>query len=166
MKILVVMRHAKSSWEDASLNDYERPLNKRGKLDASRMGKLIYQQDLAPQLVISSSAKRARKTAEAAAEYARYDGEIIFTRDFYHADVERFIERLKDVSDDFSRVMIVGHNPGLEELIEELTGRWERMPTAAVASIKLPIDQWSELSEKTVGKLINLWIPRDLSHRD
>ena len=163
MKILVIMRHGKSSWADASLSDYDRPLNKRGKRDAPRMGKLIYQKDLVPQLIITSSAKRARKTAAAAADSFGYDGRIETIRDFYHADAETYIEQLNGVTNEFSRVMVVGHNPGMEELIEELTGLWERMPTAAVAVIELPIDKWSELSENIDGKLTNLWIPRELA---
>jgi phosphohistidine phosphatase len=163
MKTLIVMRHAKSSWDDTSLGDYERPLNKRGKRDAPRMGKLIFQQELVPQLIITSSAKRARKTAEATAASARYDGRIEATRDFYHAGARTYIEQLNGLADDYSRVMVVGHNPGLEELIEELTGLWERMPTAAVAAIELRIDQWSKLTENIEGKLINLWIPREIT---
>jgi phosphohistidine phosphatase len=163
MKTLIVMRHAKSSWDDASLSDYDRPLNKRGKRDAPRMGRLIFQQDLVPQLIITSSAKRARKTAVATAESARYDGQIEATRDFYHAGAITYIEHLNGLADDFSRVMVVGHNPGMEELVEELTGLWERMPTAAVAVIELDINQWSSLTDNIVGKLLNLWTPRDIA---
>jgi phosphohistidine phosphatase len=163
MKTVIVMRHAKSSWDDTSLSDYDRPLNKRGKHDAPRMGKLIFQQDLVPQLIITSSAKRAIKTAVATAESARYDGRIEATRVFYHAGAGTYIEYLNGLADVFSRVMVVGHNPGIEELIEELTGLWERMPTAAIAAIELRIDQWSELTQNIDGKLINLWIPREIA---
>jgi phosphohistidine phosphatase len=163
MKILIIMRHGKSSWADASLSDYERPLNRRGKRDAPLMGKLIFREDLVPQLIVTSSAKRAKKTAEATADSFSYDGRIEAIRDFYHADPATYIDHLNGVADDFSRVMVVGHNPGMEELIEELSGRWERMPTAAVAAIELPIDKWSELSENIDGKLINLWLPREVA---
>ncbi len=129
-----------------------------------RPGLLLHslRDQLVPQLIITSSAKRAKKTAEAAADSFRYDGQIEATRDFYHADAERYIKHLNGVVDDFSRVMVVGHNPGMEELIEELTGLWERMPTAAVAAIELPIDKWSELTENIDGRLLDLWIPREL----
>ena len=162
MKTIVIMRHAKSSWADVSLSDYDRPLNKRGKHDAPRMGRLIYQNDLIPQLIITSSAKRAKKTAQAAADSLGYDGQIEVTRELYHAGAASYIERLNGIVPDYSRVMVIGHNPGIEELIEDLTGLWERMPTAALAVIDLPIENWSELTENTQGKLVNLWIPREL----
>lgn len=163
MKILLILRHAKSSWKDLTLSDHDRPLNKRGKRDAPRMGELIYEQDLVPDLMLSSTAKRARMTAEAVSEACSFEGEIKFLRDLYQADSENIIQILSDLEDELMRVMVVGHNPDLEELLELLTGEYERLPTGALAQIQLPIEHWSELDENTEGKLVDVWRPRELS---
>ena len=162
MKTLLILRHAKSSWDNAQLTDYERPLNKRGKQEAPRMGQLLREQDLVPDLIITSSAVRALATAEAVALASGYEQEIRATRSFYHADPDTYIDALRQLDDSLERVMFVGHNPGMEELLEELTGLWEQMSTAALAQISLPINQWSELDEETTGELVNLWRPKEL----
>jgi phosphohistidine phosphatase len=163
MKTLIIMRHAKSSWEQANLADHDRPLKKRGKRDAPRMGELLMDEDLIPDLIVSSSAKRAVATVEAVAEACDYSGDILVTRDLYHADSETFIEELQAVDDQASVVMVVGHNPGLEDFLEELTGDWHRLPTAAVAVVDLPVNKWGELSERTQGTLVNLWTPKSFT---
>lgn len=162
MKTLLIMRHAKSSWKNNNLADYDRPLNKRGKRDAPRMGKLLKQEGNVPELIISSSAERALSTAEAVALASDYETEIQTTRQLYHALSEDYIEVLKSVPNKVQRVMVVGHNPGMEGLVEELTDEWIRMPTAALVQISLEIDQWSELSLESKHELINYWWPKDL----
>jgi phosphohistidine phosphatase len=162
MKTLIVLRHAKSSWKDNNLADYERPLNKRGKYDAPRMGALLVRQDLVPNLIISSSAKRAATTAKAVAENCGYEDEIQYSRHLYAAWPEAYIEALNDLMSDYPRVMVVGHNPGIEDLVEELTGEWVRMPTAALAQIDLAIGRWSDLALEASGKLVNVWWPKEL----
>ena len=162
MKTLLILRHAKSSWNNAQLTDYERPLNKRGKIDAPRMGKHLREQELVPDLIITSSAERAMTTAEAVAQASGYEQEIQSTRSFYHADPEAYLDVLRQLDDSLERVMVVGHNPGMEELLEELTGVWEQMPTAALAQISLPINHWRELDGETTGELVNLWRPKEL----
>lgn len=162
MKTLLILRHAKSSWANMQLTDYERPLNNRGKRDAPRMGKLLREQDLMPDLILTSSAERALATAEAVALASDYEQEIKYTRSFYHADPEPYIEALQQLDDSYERVMVIGHNPGIEELVEELTGLWERMPTAALAQVALPINHWHELDEEITGELVNLWRPKEL----
>jgi phosphohistidine phosphatase len=162
MKTLIIMRHAKSSWDQTNLADHDRPLKKRGERDAPRMGELLLDEDLIPDLIITSSAKRALATAEAVADACDYAGEILVTRIFYHADPETFIEELQGVDDRASMVMVVGHNPGLEDLLEELTGEWHRLPTATIAVVDLPVRRWGELSEVTQGNLVNLWTPKSI----
>lgn len=163
MKTLIIMRHAKSSWKQANLADHDRPLKKRGKRDAPRMGSLLFDEDLIPDLIITSSAKRALATTEAVAEACDYTRDILVTRDLYHADPETFIEELQGVNDQASVVMVVGHNPGLEDLLEEITGDWHRLPTAAIAVVDLPVDSWEELNEMTQGTLVNLWTPKSIA---
>ncbi len=163
MKTLLILRHAKSSWSNSALGDHERPLNSRGKSDAPRMGRLLKHEGLVPQLIISSSAKRALKTAELAAESAGYEAEIQVTRRLYHAGPENYYNVLRDVGDSVERVMVVGHNPGMEELVEELGGLYERMPTAALAQIELPIKSWEAMDGEIDGRLVNFWRPKELN---
>jgi len=162
MKRFFILRHAKSSWKDTGISDHSRPLNKRGRKAAPRMGQLIFEQDLVPDLIMSSTAVRARETAEFVAEASGYEGEIIYREDFYHAWPNDYVDALRNLSDDIDLVMFVGHNPGMELLLEMLTGAVEHFPTAALALIRLPIDQWSMLNDETEGELLEFWIPRSL----
>ncbi len=162
MKNLLVLRHAKSSWKHPELADHDRPLNKRGQRDAPRMGELLREQNLIPDLIISSTAKRARQTAEIVADTSGYQADIQFERAYYASEPEAIIDILQRVADDINCAMIIGHNPDLEELVEILTGDWERMPTAALALIELPIDKWDGLSTDLSGKLVDIWRPREL----
>ena len=163
MKTLLVLRHAKSSWNDPALDDHERPLNKRGRRDAPRMGALVREFGLIPDVVISSDAVRARLTAQAVAEAARYSGEILLDPHLYMACPADILSLLPMVRENPETVMIVGHNPGLEELVEHLTGERQDLPTAALAQIDLPIDQWRDLTPSTRGTLVGLWRPEQLT---
>lgn len=162
MKTLLILRHAKSSWSHSGLGDHDRPLNGRGKIDAPRMGQLLDSEGLVPDLIISSSAKRALTTAQLAAQSAGYQNDIQVTRQLYHAGPEEYIDLLHEIKDSHDRVMVVGHNPGMEELVEELTGRPEGMPTATLAQIELPINSWAEMKGEVNGRLVNIWHPREL----
>lgn len=162
MKTLLVLRHAKSSWDDPSLDDHERPLNGRGRKDAPRAGATLKTRGLTPDLVISSDAVRARTTAEAAADAAGYKGKIALDRRLYLAGPREIVAVLRGLGDhDADTVMIVGHNPGLEELVSHLGARPEPMPTAALAQIALPIAEWQALTMSTRGRLVDLWRPKD-----
>ena len=163
MKTLLILRHAKSSWKDASLVDHDRPLNKRGKRDALRMGKFLQAQGLVPDRIISSTAKRARKTAKAVAKACHCRNEVELTSEFYHAGPGSYLAVLQNALDDDQRVMVIGHNPGMEALVSHLTGRMETMPTAAVAHIALPIEKWTELDYEVQGELLDLWCPKGIS---
>jgi phosphohistidine phosphatase len=161
MKTVLILRHAKSSWSNARLADHDRPLNSRGKRDAPHAGRWLRDQDLTPDLIVTSSAERALATAEAVALASDYDREIAVTRAFYHAGPENYLELLGGLSDEYKRVLVVGHNPGLEELVEQLSGRAETMVTAALAVIDLSIEHWHELDEATQGTLVAHWRPSD-----
>ena len=163
MKTLLVLRHAKSSWNDPALDDHERPLNKRGRRDAPRMGELVREYGLIPDVIISSDAVRARLTAEAVAEAARCTGEILLDPRLYLACPADILSLLATVRENAETVMIVGHNPGLENLVEQLTGERQDLPTAALAQIDLPIDQWRDLQLSTRGTLVCLWRPKELT---
>lgn len=161
MKSLLILRHAKSSWGNATLGDFERPLNERGQEDAPRMGQLLKQHELTPHLIISSSAERALTTAEAVALASGYEAKIEVTRKLYLAGPEMYLQILRQMGGSHERVMVVGHNPGVEELVELLTGEFSRMSTAALAHVSLPISQWTALREGVRGKLLSVWTPRN-----
>jgi phosphohistidine phosphatase len=162
MKTLLILRHAKSSWSNARLADYQRPLNERGKRDAPRMGRLLRDEELVPGLIVTSSAERALATAELVALNCDYEGEIMTTRALYHGDPEDYLGVLHDVGDPHERVMVVGHNPGIAELVAWLTDEQERMPTATLAQVALPLNRWLDLDGESEGELVNIWRPKEL----
>ncbi len=162
MKTVLILRHAKSSWSNPGLADFDRPLNKRGKRDAPRMGAWLDAQELIPDLILSSPARRARKTAQAVSDYSSHVGEIKIVPDFYPGDPYTFIDTLMSIPDEYQSVMIVAHNPGLEELLYALSGESARMPTSSLAQVELPLDSWRELDDEVDGKLVNFWRVKEL----
>lgn len=162
MKTLLLLRHAKSSWADDKMADFDRPLNERGQKDAPRMGELLARHELVPDLIITSAAKRAATTAKRVAEAAGYEGEIRRIEELYLAEAGDYITVARQVDDRVSCLLLVGHNPGIEELVEELSGQAERMPTAALACLRLPINHWRELKPEQKVELAHMWRPREL----
>ena len=162
MKTLLVLRHAKSSWDHTELADHDRPLNERGERDAPRMGRLLREQGLRPDAVLSSTAERAQRTAREVIEASGYAVEVDLTGDFYLAPPEAYLETLREQAEEHQCIMIVRHNPGLQDLVELLTGQPELFPTAALAHVELPVDRWQDLSTKTAGRLVHLWRPKEL----
>ncbi|MGC9346928.1 MAG: SixA phosphatase family protein [Anaerolineae bacterium] len=160
MKTLLILRHAKSSWKHTDIPDHDRPLKKRGKRDAPRMGRLLVELDLVPQLILSSTAKRARTTAKLVARACDYQGEIRLEHALYQAGPMGHIRVLQGLDDAYGRVMVIGHNPGLEVLLEVLTGTSEWLPTAALAQVRLPVASWSDVQEYIDGELVSLWTPK------
>ena len=162
MRTLLILRHAKSSWNYPELSDYDRPLNRRGKRDAPRMGTYLREQGLIPDRILSSSAKRARRTASKVAKACGYAGKVKKLDAFYDAVPGVFFETLQALPKKYECVMVVGHNPTMEHLVTYLTGQIRRMPTAALAHIELPIQRWEALDLNTGGTLVNLWTPKTL----
>ena len=162
MKTLLLMRHAKSSRKDPSLPDHERPLNNRGKWDAPRMGRLVLEENLVPDLIVTSSATRAVATGEAAARASGYRGEFRNVPELYPGDSESYVRVLREIVEESRRVLVVGHNPAVERFLGELTGMAEILPSGAVAVVDLPISRWKEFTQKTRGRLISVWRPREL----
>lgn len=162
MKTLLVLRHAKSSWATDGLADHDRPLNDRGKRDAPRIGRLLLDEGLTPDAILSSTAKRARKTASLVAKSSNYLGEVKQVADLYLAGPPSYVDALRDVDDGFERVLVVGHNPGIENLVQEFVGEFHRMPTTAIAHLELDIDSWSNLSGASKCQLRNIWRPKEL----
>jgi phosphohistidine phosphatase len=164
VKTLLILRHAKSSWDDASLDDRDRPLNARGRRDAPRMGDLLRSESLVPDVIITSDAVRAHTTALAVAEAAGYTRAIVIDPLLYLAGPDDVIAVLKTMPDTTAgRVMIVAHNPGLEDLIELVTGERHHLPTAALVQLTLRIDRWDLLDGSTRATLVDIWRPKDLT---
>ena len=162
-KTILLLRHAKSSWKEQGLADHERPLAKRGKRDAPAIGQLVYRKGLVPDLIVSSTAKRARKTAKLVAEHCGYRKEVVLSDDLYLAPPAEYLDLLRQLPDSIGRVMLVGHNPGMSDLVNALADVDTEFPTAALAQIELDVPRWRDLEPKTKGKLVDLWLPRELS---
>jgi phosphohistidine phosphatase len=161
MKTLLILRHAKSSWKNSAISDHARPLNKRGRLAAPCMGQLLYEEDLVPEIILSSTARRTVETTELLTDASGFAGEIIYLDEFYQGSSSDYIYALLGLPDDVDVVMVVGHNPGVEALLETLTDEMEPMPTAALAYVQLPINYWYQLTDEIEGELLNIWRPRD-----
>ncbi|HET9929102.1 MAG TPA: histidine phosphatase family protein [Polyangiaceae bacterium] len=163
MKTLLVLRHAKANRESDSAADHDRTLAKRGVKAAERIGALLRDEKLLPELVLSSTAARARSTAELVAREAGVTDKLVsFLPQLYLAEPPAYIEALRKLPREAERVLVVGHNPGIETLVYRLTGETEHMPTAALAVCELPIDDWSELSGATSGHLARVVRPKGL----
>lgn len=149
MKNLIVIRHAKSSWDEPGLTDFERPLNKRGKRDAPFMGNVLKFRGLIPDLVITSTAKRARKTAQLIVEALGCGEEVIEPRDsIYLAEAADLLDLIRGLDDKPERVFLVGHNPTLTELVNLLAGESiDNIPTCGVASLEFALDSWAHVME-------------------
>lgn len=160
MKTLLVLRHAKSSWDHPHLSDFDRPLNGRGKKAAPFMGALMAEKGLVPDVIVASPANRARTTAEKAAAAGGFDLSVEFDERIYGAGTNGLLYVISGIDNLAETAMIVGHNPGFEMLVSVLTGEHRRMPTAALAVIDLEIDKWADVGSGS-GNLRSLFIPRE-----
>ena len=161
-KILLVMRHAKSSWSDGSLADHDRPLNPRGLRDAPRMALWLRDNDSSPDIILSSTANRAASTANIVESNCGSSPTLIEYKSLYLGSPGDYLRLLGQLTDEIDTAMVVGHNPGLESLINQLTGRWETMPTAAVAKINLKIDRWLTVANTENAELIDVSRPKEI----
>jgi phosphohistidine phosphatase len=166
MKTVLLMRHAKSSWKNYKQKDFDRPLNKRGKRDAPLMGKMLAQKQMLPQLILASPAIRARSTAEIVSEKCGYQGEITYIDSFYMAEPPIYSAAICSLPDEIERVLIIGHNPGLEALLQMLSGQVESLPTAAIAYLAFQIEHWNEFKSAGRPEICELWRPPEKKDKD
>lgn len=155
MKELFLIRHAKSSWSDPSLKDFDRPLNKRGKKDAPRMGERLLKKNLKPDLILSSPANRAINTAKEIAQKLEYPLELIQENQIiYGANATEMIQLLCATKPNVKRLFVFGHNPTISSLAEALSNEpLGDIPTCAVVALKFPFESWEYLSMGTA----DLW---------
>ena len=155
MKILTIVRHAKSSWSSSGLSDKKRPLNRRGERDAPAMGERIHGHGIRPSLIVSSPATRAWTTAKIVAAAINYPREFLQKDDrLYLASLDDILDVVVAQDNSFNNLMLVGHNPGLTDFANFLVpGLTNNLPTAGVVSVEIEQDDWS-LYERPAGKLL------------
>jgi phosphohistidine phosphatase len=163
MKTLILLRHAKASRDDLSLKDFDRPLNHRGEDDARLMGRYLRNEKLVVDAVVSSPAKRALTTTELFLKAANISLEPALEDRIYEAGLSQLLRIVSEMDSSYNTVLLIGHNPGFEELAESLTGQYIRLPTAALAVIDLSVDRWSDARPRS-GKLRALVTPKELKN--
>jgi len=156
---LLILRHGKAAPEEAG-SDRDRPLTKHGKRAAEHVGQRLRDEDLVPDRIISSKAQRASDTAHRVAVAAGFRGPLDELEELYLAEPEPYITALRLLAGDSARVLVVGHNPGLEALVMILTGEGVALPTAGLAVCSLPISNFAELSAEVRGKLTQFIQPK------
>lgn len=160
MKKIFLIRHAKSSWDDSTLSDHERPLTERGINDISIMGNLLKSKNIYPDLIISSTAERAHQTAIKFSEILDYDSKIKYDSRIYEATTQNLLEVTSEIDDNFISVFLFGHNPGLVNFANFLSNQSIlNMPTCSIVGFDLMIESWKKL-ERHSGKLILFEFPK------
>ncbi len=166
-KHLLIMRHAKSSWSDSHAADHARTLNERGLRDVPQMARWIAAQNCLPDLILCSTAVRALETAKLFIANCPESNtpSLILIDEFYHAQPQTYLLQLAKFADESIRIaMVVGHNPGLEELILKLSGQYERMSTGSIAYLRFQIDHWSDMQFSPHAELLAIWRPKEISN--
>lgn len=163
MKTLYIVRHAKSSWDNPELSDFERPLNERGKRDAPRMAKRLKEKDLHPDIVISSPAKRALSTARRICKVLGFSKDNIRTdRRLYHADDEMMLSVIREVPSKANKLVIFAHNPGLTDFVNSINDEdldIDNVPTCGVVAFSFNTENWSSIQWNS-GKLLFFDYPK------
>jgi phosphohistidine phosphatase len=165
---LLILRHAKSDWDSKAASDFERPLSRRGKNDAPKIGAWLYREGLVPDYVVSSPAQRARQTAVKVCKALEIEKErIVWDTDIYEASLAALLDVLGRCPGASSIALLVGHNPGLETLVRHLSGDdlaapadGKLLPTGGLARLEMP-DGWDRLA-RGCGQLIAITRPRAL----
>lgn len=168
MKRLYILRHAKSSWSEAGLNDHERPLNKRGRQAAPAMGAHMARRGYRPDGILCSSAVRTRETLDLVRPHLGCGIPVLLERRVYQAGAAQLLGYVRGLPAAWDSALLIGHNPGLEDLVQLLrdpktSGRTlsGKFPTAALAVFDLPVTDWTRVDSR-LGRLVELIRPRDL----
>jgi phosphohistidine phosphatase len=166
MKNLYLIRHAKSSWDDPNLDDFDRPLNERGEKDAPRMGRRLKEKKITPDIVVSSPAMRALETCKIICDVLGFDKKKIIERQsVYHASEEEILKVVRSIKDrrgdNEENVLLFGHNPGLTDFANRLLNEHiVNIPTAGIVAAQLKIDKWSK-TDWGCGKLLFFDFPKN-----
>ena len=162
MKKLYLIRHAKSSWDDLSLTDFERPLNKRGLKDAPKMGKILKKALLDPDCIVTSPARRAQETAEIIADKIGFPiKKIILEKNIYDAAAHALFEITTDLEDACDTAVLIGHNPGMTTLANFLSdAKIDNMPTCGVFVLEFDVKSWRKVNKHS-GTFISFDCPKN-----
>lgn len=153
MKKLYLIRHAKSSWEDITLDDFERPLNKRGEKDAPFMGKFLYKKNITADIIISSPSKRTKQTVEFINHELQFTLEIIYDENIYETTLDGLENVIQNIDNKYESVYLFGHNPSLNSFVKKYININENIPTCGVVGIEFDCSNWNTISPKNAKKL-------------
>lgn len=160
MKTLLLMRHAKAQPAEAGEDDHARPLNERGRKDAKHIAAQLAELKLLPAQVLSSTSERTKQTVNILVNELSYAGDVFFYNELYASNVERYVKTLRSApSAEASPVLLVGHNPVVEDFLETICAVSEKMNTSAVAQIEFTINAWTEFDISTQGRLVKILRP-------
>jgi len=162
MKTLYIARHAKSNWGQAGYTDFERPLNEQGIIDAKLMARHLSSLEIKVDSVITSSAVRALTTANMYAKQILSQGAPVGIDVIYEAEERIVLEVIRDISNDFDVVMLVGHNPGISLLISMLTGHQVDMSAGDIAELKIDLKNWNDIGMSS-AQLVQMFSPKNIS---
>ena len=160
-KRLIIMRHAKSSWTSGAATDHQRPLNKRGRRSAPRIGARLQELGWIPDLVIASDSERTRETWQRMQAEFPHSIEERFSNTFYHGGLTAITSACTMLTEDTSTLLVLGHNPGWEDAVAKLSGRWVRMTTANAALLESDAEDWAEAMEAS-WVLVDVLRPKEL----
>lgn len=160
MKKLVLIRHAKSDWSNPFLDDFLRPLNKRGEINAPFMAKVLEKKDIKPDLIISSPSIRTKQTLEYFIKEFNYNDEVKLEESIYEAPYENLLKVIKDILNSHKTVFLIGHNPGLCDLTNFLVDKsFENIPTCGIVEIDFDVKNWKDISKEN-SNLISFEYPK------
>jgi phosphohistidine phosphatase len=159
MKSLIVLRHGKAE-SPGGVPDFDRSLAGRGTRDAVRVGEVLVEKNLAPDLIVTSTANRAHSTARLVAEGCHYSGEIIPVDDLYLPTQSAILATVRDIPEEHSRVVIVGHNPGFGMFAMKFGNGVDHFPTCAWAHVGFDVEFWGEVTQTTKSKGLDFWYPK------
>lgn len=162
-RILLILRHAKSSWKNKKLDDHDRPLNKRGRSEAIKMGKYFNKMSILPNLIITSSALRAIETTKYVCKHARYENLVEVNSSLYGSNIDNYISVISTAFKTKDKLLIIGHNPVLEELVRFTANKIITLPTCTLVQINLIFENQDSISlhDNFRSEIVNVWRPRD-----
>jgi len=159
MKTLILLRHARAGRPDG-VKDFDRDLTDRGRTDAARAGEVLLERRLVPDVIVTSTARRAHRTAERMMDAAGFDTPLIATRELYEADGEDILDVVTSLPADSSLALLVGHNPEFLEFLMAFIPSIESLPKGAWAQLDFDVSTWDEITEASPVRLIEFWSPK------
>ena len=163
MKTLILARHAKSNMEEKHKDDWSRTLNKRGKKDVESIAKIFKGKEALtlPQVILASSAIRAKETAELLIGELEFRGDVHYLSSLYKGEIDTYLAEIQQMPDRAESLMVIGHNPALEGLLQCTTGKVEALPTASLVCLRVPVDSWKDFNFDITSEIVCFSKPKD-----